>query len=98
MIHMIFKKQKTSWEYECSEINRKMMIMGKAIDSIGNISAFSGQFPVMHQVMLKILRPKFCGEYHNVATIDISTKNRILKKKYKPSRRQMTSIYKLLYI
>ena len=59
MIHMIFKKQKSSWEYECSEINRKMMIMGKDIDSIGNISAFSGQFPVMHQVMLKILRQKF---------------------------------------
>ena len=35
MIHMIFKKQKSSWEYECSEINRKMMIMGK--NSIGNI-------------------------------------------------------------
>ena len=47
MIHMIFKKQKNSWEYECSELNRKMMIMGKMIDSIGNILAASGQYPVM---------------------------------------------------
>lgn len=85
MIHMIFKKQKSSWEYECSEINRKMMIMGKAIDSIGNISAFSGQFPVMHQVMLKILRPKFCDEslrnarimlQSSTFRIDISTKKK----------------------
>ena len=47
MIHMIFKKQKNSWEYECSDLNRKMMIMGKIIDSIGNILVASGQYPVI---------------------------------------------------
>ena len=34
---MIFKEQKISWEYECSGINRKVMMMGKIINSIGNI-------------------------------------------------------------
>ena len=81
MIHMIFKKQKSSWEYECSEINRKMVIMGKDIDSIGNISAFSGQFPAMHQAMLKILRPKFCDEYLGNAII---SQQNFEKKKFNP--------------